>query len=400
MGKSKILGGRESVVVAIAQPSPLYMDKAASVERACETILEAGRNGAELVAFSEGWLPGYPMWTEGWDSNVAEWAQLRQIWQDSGVVVPSEETDLLCRAARQASANVVIGLNELDPRPGVETLYNALLFIDRRGEILGTHRKLCCTFAERTFYGLGDSSDIRVFEFDIGRVGGLICGEMWMPMLKAAIIGQGEDFHVAAWVGAFGYDGPGVNDREAVPGTSPTHSSARAYACDSGAFVLNAQGFYSSDDIAPLFPFPERLHLWPRGGSAVFGPSGQTIAGPDYESKIVYGICEAKAVKFAKGILDSLGHYSRPDCIKIEIQAQNRDHVTFAAGFSPRRSEERGPETSRRRIREVAERLALPPAALESAIEEILSAGEVSAPAADSGKDLKKGGAPEHSRIP
>lgn len=97
------------------------------------------------------------------------------------------------------------------------------------------------------------------------------------------------------------------------------------------------------------------------------------------KSKIMGGresvaVCEAKAVKFAKGILDSREHYSRPDCIKIEIQAQNRDHVTFAAGFSPRRLEGRGPEASRRRIQEVAERLALPPAALESAVEEILSA--------------------------
>jgi nitrilase len=373
MTRSKALGGREKVIVAVAQIPPIYMDRDATIELASEAMHKAARNGAELIAFSEAWLPGYPMWTEGWDSDVGEWAEMREVWQDCGVAVPGPEADRLALAARDASINVVIGINELDSRPNVGTLYNSLLFIDRAGNLLGTHRKLCCTFAERTFYGLGDSSDIRVFDFDIGRVSGLICGEMWMPMLKAAIIGQGEDFHVASWVGAYGYDGPGVNDREAVRGSSPTHSSSRAYACDSGAFVLNALGKYSRDSVSPTLPYADKLHLWPPGGSGVFGPSGQTLAGPDYDSDIVYAVCEAKAVKFAKGILDSLGHYSRPDCVRVQVFAQNREHVVFEKGFETRDVQSSKPDLSSRRIRDVSESLDVQSGALRNALDEALA---------------------------
>jgi nitrilase len=355
MTSTKFLGGRETVRVAITQIPPVYMDKDASVERACDAIDAAARDGAELLAFSESWLPGYPTWTEGWDMPIEEWVVLREIWQDCAITLDGPETNRLLAAANAGKVNVVIGVNELDPRPGAGSIYDSLFFIDRRGHLAGVHRKLCL-FAERTFYGPG-SPDAGVVEFDIGRVGGLICGEMWMASRKARLIEQGQDFHVASWVGAFSYDGPGVNDREAVNGTSPTHSSGRSYACDAGAFVLNAHGWYAPEDLKPGFPSPEKLHLWPRGGSAVFGPSGQVLVSPDYESTIIFADCDSRSIKIAKGLVDLGG----------EIPL---GQGTMSIGETDR---SRSPgHLSKARVTEVADRLGLDGTLLLRAVEELL----------------------------
>lgn len=179
-----VLGGRESVKVAIAQVPPAYMDRERSVERACETIREAGRGGAELIVFPEVWLAGYPYWTEGWDSHLPEWIEGRVRFRDAALVIPSEDTERLGQAAREVNAYVVMGCDEIDPRPEVQTIYNTLLFIGRDGTVMGRHRKLMPTFTERMFWGMGDASDLVVFDTDIGRIGGLICGEHLMTRAR------------------------------------------------------------------------------------------------------------------------------------------------------------------------------------------------------------------------
>ncbi|SVB64269.1 uncharacterized protein METZ01_LOCUS217123, partial [marine metagenome] len=106
--KTDILGGRKSVKVAIPQFAPFWMDLQKSVERACELIIEAGREGAELVVFSETWLSGYPFWSEGWDSDLDQWAAARLIWFENSLRIPSEESEALMNAARTANAHVVM----------------------------------------------------------------------------------------------------------------------------------------------------------------------------------------------------------------------------------------------------------------------------------------------------
>ena len=376
MSKEKHLAGREKVTVAIVQRPPMYMDKNGSIDIACESIIEAGRNEAELVGFSEAWVSGYPFWTEGWEMDISEWGDMREIWQDNAIVVPSRDTDRLAAAAREGNTHVVIGFNEMDERPNVGTIYNALLFIDRCGSILGTHRKLIPTFSERTFWGQGGSGDLKVFDTDIGRIGGLICGEHWMPLVKAGIIMQGQDFHIAAWPGALGYDTT-VNDSEPMDkrGSSPVHCSGRQYACDSNAFCLNACGLYLKDKISDKFPYPDKLHMYPEGGSTVFGPSGQYLSGPDYNEGILYAVCEASSIKCAKAILDSIGHYSRPDCFHFEILAPNRQNVLFAPEY---RWHEAGESQKRQgiknqKIKDIAEKYEIDAKVLGKAVDEIVN---------------------------
>ena len=157
-----VLGGRDKVKVAIAQKSPVFMNLDASVERAEGLIVEAGRSGAQLVVFPEAWLAGYPYWTEGWDSVLPQWAGGRIAFRDNALVVPGEHAERIAHAARKAGTYVVLGCNEMDPRPEVSTVYNSLIFFAPDGHVLGRHRKLMPTFTERMFWGQGDADDLAV----------------------------------------------------------------------------------------------------------------------------------------------------------------------------------------------------------------------------------------------
>lgn len=369
MSPHKHLGGRDNVVVAIVQRPPVFMDKTATTDVACDAIIEAGREGAELIAFSEAWLAGYPFWTEGWQTKIDAWAQTRELFYDNAVVVPSCETDRLCAAAREADAHVVIGLNEMDERPAAGTVYNSLLFIDRAGKVLGTHRKLQPTFQERTFWGQGGPRHLEVFETDIGRIGGLVCAENFMTLAKSAVQLQGQDFHVAVWPSAFSFE-VAVNAPEpaATRGTSIVHTAGRQYAVEANAFVLNGVGIYPKSCVPPDFPNRESLYLFGEGGSSIFGPTGEAIAGPTYEKETVYADCDARSIKLAKAILDCVGHYSRPDALRLEILAPNHKSVVRASADNIRR-------LSRHRIDEVAHRHDVETGTLRSTVEELADLG-------------------------
>ena len=183
MKEKKVLGGREKVKVAVVQAVPVFMDKERTMAKACDLIREAGRNGAELIVFPETFIPGYPaIYTGGWESNPSEWGPYMIALQDNSLLVNSRDTEILGEAAREANAYTVMGCNELDDRQGSRTVYNTLVFIGRDGKVMGRHRKLMPTYTERTYWGWGNASDLKVFDTDIGRIGGLICGENLMVL--------------------------------------------------------------------------------------------------------------------------------------------------------------------------------------------------------------------------
>ncbi len=331
MKEKKVLGGRDKVKVAVVQAAPVFMDKQSTIEKTCALIREAGRNGAELIVFPEAFIPGYPaVYTGGWETRPSEWGPYMIALQDNSLLIDSQDTEILGEAAREANAYAVIGCSELDDRQGSRTAYNTLVFIGRDGRVMGRHRKLMPTYTERTYWGWGDGSDLKVFDTDIGRIGGLICGENVMVLVKAAMMQRGEEFHIAAWPGV--WTGHGQN-HIMDPETDPQGSSAtiypiiRSYACESQAFVLSSGSLLGEKD------FPDKWkHLrdsdhtnysWAVGGSAIADPHGRLIAGPLMgEEAILYADCHAHHIKLAKALFDCLGHYARWDVVRLLVNAE------------------------------------------------------------------------------
>lgn len=320
----QVLGGHDKVKVAVAQKSPVFMNREASVARACAIIEEAGRNGAQLVVFPEAWLAGYPYWTEGWDSALPQWAGGRILFRDNALVVPSEDSERLAHAVRRSGAYVVLGCNEMDPRAEVSTVYNSLVFFAPDGTILGRHRKLMPTFTERMFWGQGDASDMVVFDTEYGRIGGLICGEHLMTLARAAMIAQGEDIHVAAFPGAFElHTGPRLEEPEKM-GCFWGHFEVRAHAFEAGAFVVSACAVLNDADVAADFPYKGKMNIgYANGGSEVIAPLGIALGGPVYGETILYAELEAWMIKATKAIVDTMGHYARPDVLKLMVRHEH-----------------------------------------------------------------------------
>jgi len=351
--KRPVLGGREQVKVAIVQISPAFLDKAGCVARAEKAIQQAGENGADLVVFPEVWMAGYPYWTEGWDTNVPDWIQGRVRFHDAAVLIPGEETEAVGEAAKKAGVYVVMGVNEMDPRPEARTVYNSLVFIGKDGQVLGRHRKLIPTFTERMFWGNGDGRDIIVFDTDIGRIGGLICGENLMTLLRGAMISEGEDIHVAVFPGSFVlHTGPQLEEPD-TEGLFWGHSATRAHAMEAGAFVVSACGYQNAADIPDDFPYKGRMNIaYAHGGSQVVSPLAFPMTGPVLGEQIVYCELQAVMLKAVKAIMDTMGHYARPDVLKLLIR---RDNDWQEAG-SPREGGSQPPKFSRDELRRQADR--------------------------------------------
>jgi len=323
---SKVLGGREKVKVAVAQVAPVFMDKEKTIEKACRYIKEAGENGAELIVFPEAFIPGYPaFYTLGYESNPHDWTDYMIALQDNSVSIPGEDTKILGQAAREAGAYIVMGCNELSDTPGSQTVYNSLLFMDKNGEVLGRHRKLMPTYTERVYWGMGDGTDLNVYDTEIGRIGGLICWENHMTLVRAHMINQGEEFHIAVWPGNWQRGKDQLLDADTSPGGNNCliQSVARVHAFEAGSFVLSACGFLTEED------FPENWdqiknsdHMnydWSSGGSAIINPAGRHLFEPHFEKDaILYSDCYANQIKAVKAIFDSLGHYSRKDVLQIQ----------------------------------------------------------------------------------
>ncbi|MGH7886100.1 MAG: carbon-nitrogen hydrolase family protein [Thermodesulfobacteriota bacterium] len=331
----KVLGGKDRVKVAVAQASPVFLDKDKTVEKACKLIEEAGNNGAELLAFPEAFIPGYPAYyTVGYETNPHEWTDYMIALQDNALSIPGEDTEILANAAKEADIHVVIGCSELDDRKGSCSLFNTLLFISREGKILGKHRKLMPTYTERLYWAQGDGSDLEVYETDIGRIGGLICWENHMILIRAHMIYSGQDFHVAVWPGNWkrGSEQLLNADTSYNGGACNLQSLIKVHAFESGAFVLSACGYLDSEDIPQRWHYIKEgdhfNHSWAHGGSAIVNPAGRYLFEPVFEKDaILYADCYANQIKAVKAVFDSLGHYSRWDVAKLIFKKEKLDPV-------------------------------------------------------------------------
>ena len=307
---------RSAFKVAAVQAAPVFLDRDATIEKGCGLIAEVASAGARLVVFPETWVPGYPVWANAdskWNYKPSK-KLYGQLYQNS-VEVPGAAVDRLCEAARRHSIAVVMGINE---RTFSGTLYNSMLFIERDGTLLGVHRKLIPTYHERMVWGRGDGSTLSVFDSSVGRLGGLVCWEHWMPLARYALYAQGEQIHAAVW-----------------PSAPETFLLAcRTMAFEGRLFVVAAASYFTKSMLPPNFPLAKEMEGLPEhlclGGSTVIGPDARFIAGPVYDCEtIVYADIDLDRIPEEKELLDVAGHYARPDVFSLTVNRRRMDPLTF-----------------------------------------------------------------------
>ena len=297
--------------VAVVQAASVIMDREATLSKAAQLIGEAAAGGAKLVVFPEAFVSAYP---RGLSFGVvvgqrsAEGRRLFARYAASAIEVPSAATERLGAAAREAGVWVAIGVIERDHLAG--TLYCTLLYFGPDGALLAKHRKLKPTAAERLVWGEGDGSTLPVVETPLGRVGGLICWENYMPLARTAMYAKGVELYLA----------PTADARDAWQAT------IQHIALEGRCFVLSCNQYVTKSmyprDLGPeaLTDLEQQPEEMCRGGSAIVSPLGEYLAGPLYGSEgILYADLDLDAIAGAKFDFDPIGHYARPDVFTLTV---------------------------------------------------------------------------------
>jgi len=302
--------------VAVVQAAPVFMDLEGSIEKARGLIRDAASRGAELVAFPEAWLPGYPAWLDScrdvglWDHEATKDVFARLV--ENSVVVPSSHTQALSSLAKEFGIALSMGINErVKDGPGHGTLYNSNLLFNSDGALVNCHRKIMPTFTERMIWGMGDGMSLQAANTSSGRVGALICWEHWMPLARQVLHLSREEVHIAAW--------PWVKEMNLV--------ASRHYAFEGRCFVLACGGILRARDLPQELEPLESLRSQPdalvlRGGSAIVAPDGNVLAGPIFdEETILTADLDFSAITRESLTLDVTGHYARPDVFDLRLKS-------------------------------------------------------------------------------
>ncbi len=292
---------------------------ASALEQTRALAVEAVAAGADLVAFPETWIPGYPVWLDVCrDAGLWNHPPVKELYRtmaEHSVVVDGSSASALGTIARDCGATLVMGVVERVPSgTGYGTLYNTLLTYGPDGALLNHHRKLVPTYTERLLWGQGDADGVMAVDTPVGRVGGLICWEHWMPLARQAMHQSGEAIHVAVW--------PTVHEMHQV--------ASRQYAFEGRCVVLAAGGLLQARNLpSSLEPHPDRVtgpDQWVmRGGSAIIGPDGQYVVEPVYDTpEILLAEIDLDDCRREQMTLDVGGHYARPDCFSFTVQRGRR----------------------------------------------------------------------------
>ncbi|MFD9333070.1 carbon-nitrogen hydrolase family protein [Streptomyces sp. NPDC060028] len=310
---------------AAVQAAPVYLDAAATVDKAIALIAQAAAQGAELVVFPEVFVPGYPYWN--WTMNPVQGSPWFERLYRSSIDVPGPYVNQLRAAARQYEVVLVIGVNERGPH-SLGTLYNTLLTIGPDGELLGVHRKLVPTWAEKLTWTGGDGSSLKVHRTPVGPLGALACGENTNTLARFTLLAQGELVHASCYI--------------ALPVAPADYDMADAIAVRTAAHSFEGKVFSVVacstispeivDAIAGEDEDVRRMLARPRSAlSGIFGPDGRPVTEPLIDSEgIVYAEIDLARCIQPKQMHDIVGHYNRFDVFQLHVDNRPRTPVTFA----------------------------------------------------------------------
>jgi nitrilase len=298
------------VTVACVQAEPVVLDREGTLDKLEALAAEAAGAGAQLLAFPEAFIPAYPSST--WAKFLAGWADPRAkaafaLLAREAVEVPGPAVERLGEIARANDVWLVTGVTERDPaRPG--TLYNTLLYHGPDGRLALKHRKLVPTNHERLVWGQGDGGGLRAIETPLGRIGGLICWENYMPLARFSLYESGVEIYLAST----------ADDGDAW------QSTLVHIARESRAFVVAPSHFQRAGSYPEEFPLREELARYDiigRGGSAILGPDGSYLAGPLYDEEgILYAELDPARLHEERQRFDPAGHYHRPDVLSLRVR--------------------------------------------------------------------------------
>jgi len=297
-----------TVRVAVVQCGSELMDRERTVEKVIKLMEECGRHDVQLALFPEALIPGYP-WYLNFATSVGHRERIgrrawRRYWENS-IEVLGKETDLIAETAREANLYAAVGVIEKDSEFSGGTLYCTVLYFGPDGSLIGKHRKLKLTAAERYIWGEGDGSTMPVFHTPVGSFGALICWENYMPLARMTMYSKGLDIYLA----------PTADSRDSWQNT------IRHIAVEGRCFVLSACQFIRKDaypeDLEVISEIEDAPEIISRGGSAIVNPFGEYVKGPLFnEEGILIADIDLREVVEGRYDFDVVGHYARPDVFK------------------------------------------------------------------------------------
>ncbi|MHA3795210.1 carbon-nitrogen hydrolase family protein [Sphingomonas sp. YL-JM2C] len=321
---------------AAVQAAPAFLDPAATVAKAAALIREAARNGAELVAFPEVFVAGYPYWN--WITDPVTGGAWFDRLLRASILVPGPEIDALCDVARETGVHLVIGVNERSP-VSLGTIFNTLVFIGPDGRVLGRHRKLVPTWAEKLSWAPGDGSSLIVYDTAIGPLGGLACGENTNTLARFALLAQGELVHVASYI-SLPVAPPDYDMAEAIKVRAMAHCFEGKLFTVVSCSTVSEEIIEAMESIVP----DARARLQRRNSafSGIIGPDGRVIGDPLIDEEgIVYAEIDLGKCIQPKQMHDIVGHYNRFDIFDLRVDRTPRSPASFTD--APRDDPETGP---------------------------------------------------------
>lgn len=308
--------------VALAQISPVWLNKTETLKKVEHSIIEASKSKCELIVFGEGLVPGYPFWlalTEGASWNTKLNKELHAHYVRNAVQIEEGDLDAICQLSKKHNIAVYLGIIERAKNRGNHSIYASLVYINQLGDIKSVHRKLQPTYDERLTWSPGDGHGLQVHPLKEFTLGGLNCWENWMPLPRTALYGLGENLHVAVW--------PGSDHN--------TKDITRFIARESRSFVISVSCLMSKSDFPENTPHFQKIienapDTLANGGSCIAGPDGEWIIEPVINKEgLIIETLDFNRVLEERQNFDPVGHYSRPDVTKLTVNRTRQSTTEY-----------------------------------------------------------------------